>query len=1040
MLAGIPNRSRESSPFARTRGNEARQAYFTGFVLARNSNAWLGLLVAIITFAEPASPHAALAQVNDLGGVVISIDDVGVIAVAPFTPSYQLTEGRRGILVRRSGETDSMSILPPSRGDADVKRVDELDALTGRASPMDSMVVGPAHQRLFHLDELIEPNIDPQLTPERKELASTLWTLNRGVGSKYLDELASLTGNRTDPLYLLIESDCLLERQIQSASQQNLADAQSLVQRAGSSGVAEYLRHRRNRLAAAFEHGKPAAGAVNDAATVDGLVVYARRLIASGQWQKALDTTSSLDRFKDDHAHAMAALLRGVIYAEDDLQEDAGAAPAGPAAHFKDAIEALADGPRRDQVFAHGAYGDYLLRLAEDLLNDDAFCNAPRVPHPLLASLHNWLAARDAYDRALVLCNENDDRDSMQINLARAYCLLADIIRTLNATSAADARVVSDCRRAAERRAAELAEHVANRSNDAAANPELVGAGHQILAHLRFRAGDDARCVELAGEAEEAYLAAGSLPGLESVHRLLGLAYYRVANDNSGIVKSAPLGDKALQHLLIAHLIADLLRDRFPADCTGLTRAGFFARRAYVTERIVDLLVAKGRCADALRYAESAKARALEDALASRPLRYSRRAAAPHEMLKELARWPSGIAALEYFIGSEKAWLFVVDATGAVRAFELRDASNTSLVSGDLVTRLGDFLAANRGQAVKMKQRLAAGRGFDHSWQQVLHRFRQELLPEAAFDLVSDAKLVVLVPHHILHYFPFAALVTAPDRTRRESDEMVQPRFLIDEGVDLCYAPSLATWLELRTEPLVPLRQAAAVAVPHHPGARAIPGALEDVKGLQAAFGDKVAASLIGIQARKSKAQELLAQPGICLFATHGADVADNPLESFLLFYSDEYNDGRLRAGELFKASIAADLVVLSACFSGVADRSPLRGDDLFGLQRALLHSGAQTVVSSQWDVYDDTGPKVTRRFFSELAAGVAVPQALAHSQRAMLADLRNSGQVEPWIHPYFWAVFTVSGDDRTRIADSPTGAAPSHTTNRCAARGCLPN
>ena len=89
-------------------------------------------------------------------------------------------------------------------------------------------------------------------------------------------------------------------------------------------------------------------------------------------------------------------------------------------------------------------------------------------------------------------------------------------------------------------------------------------------------------------------------------------------------------------------------------------------------------------------------------------------------------------------------------------------------------------------------------------------------------------------------------------------------------------------------------------------------------------------------------------------------------------------------------------------------------GDDLFGLQRALLHSGAQTVLAGLWDVYDDTGPLLTRRFFSELARSVAAPRALARSQRAMLAELRRSKEVEPWIHPYFWAVYTVSGDDRT--------------------------
>jgi CHAT domain-containing protein len=110
----------------------------------------------------------------------------------------------------------------------------------------------------------------------------------------------------------------------------------------------------------------------------------------------------------------------------------------------------------------------------------------------------------------------------------------------------------------------------------------------------------------------------------------------------------------------------------------------------------------------------------------------------------------------------------------------------------------------------------------------------------------------------------------------------------------------------------------------------------------------------------------------------------------------------------------------MSACYSGLADRSPLPGDDLFGMQRALLRAGARTVVSGLWDVYDGTGPELMQEFFQQLSAGRPVPTALANSQRALLNRLRCSQQVEPWLHPYFWAVYTSAGDDRARLAVEP--------------------
>src|SRR5205085_7762998 len=109
-------------------------------------------------------------------------------------------------------------------------------------------------------------------------------------------------------------------------------------------------------------------------------------------------------------------------------------------------------------------------------------------------------------------------------------------------------------------------------------------------------------------------------------------------------------------------------------------------------------------------------------------------------------------------------------------------------------------------------------------------------------------------------------------------------------------------------------------------------------------------------------------------------------------------NDGRLTAREIFARPVNADLIVMSACYSGLGDRSPLPGDDLFGLQRAFLNSGARTVVSGLWDVYDDTAPQLMNGFFERFAKGESVAAALHNSQRAFVARLRGSGKSEPWL------------------------------------------
>jgi CHAT domain-containing protein len=207
------------------------------------------------------------------------------------------------------------------------------------------------------------------------------------------------------------------------------------------------------------------------------------------------------------------------------------------------------------------------------------------------------------------------------------------------------------------------------------------------------------------------------------------------------------------------------------------------------------------------------------------------------------------------------------------------------------------------------------------------------------------------------------------------------------------------------------------VGIVHFPNADPLPGVKKDLENLQAVLGDRVQQLVPGDEAQETLAKALLQRRGMVFVGTHGRNVADQPLTSYLLFHPDLTSDGPLTAAEIYSISVASDLVVMSACYSGLADRSPLPGDDLFGLRRALLHSGAQTVVSGMWDVYDDTGPELMRGFFEALATGKPAPAALAQAQRAFLKEQRDAGPSNPWLHPYFWAVYTVSGDHRTCLS-----------------------
>ncbi len=381
-----------------------------------------------------------------------------------------------------------------------------------------------------------------------------------------------------------------------------------------------------------------------------------------------------------------------------------------------------------------------------------------------------------------------------------------------------------------------------------------------------------------------------------------------------------------------------------------------------------------------------------------------------------LEQWPDDSCAVEFFIGSRYAYAFCVLPSGEVSAHRISDPDGTPLAASELVGRISSFLSSMELRARKMYREAVSGRGFDKTWQDTLHRFYQELIPEELQTSLGECEHLVIIPHHVLHYFPFAALVTEPDQTERGKMELSQPSFLIERPIDITVAPSLLTYTYLIDSPSQ-VEQANAVGIADFENAPRLAGVEQDLKNFQDVFGDSVGVIVQAKPITEPDITSVFGKPGLLLIGTHGQNEADRPLTSFLLCNSGGADDGRLTALELFKLPIASDVVVLSACYSGLADRSPLPGDDLFGLQRAILQSGAKSIISGLWDVYDDTAPELIKSTMTHFKAGESISRSLADAQREFLQKRKEAGPSDPWIHPYFWAVYTCSGGGHSKIA-----------------------
>jgi CHAT domain-containing protein len=150
-----------------------------------------------------------------------------------------------------------------------------------------------------------------------------------------------------------------------------------------------------------------------------------------------------------------------------------------------------------------------------------------------------------------------------------------------------------------------------------------------------------------------------------------------------------------------------------------------------------------------------------------------------------------------------------------------------------------------------------------------------------------------------------------------------------------------------------------------------------------------------------------LAQYRIVHFATHGLLDSRHPeLSGLVLSLVDEHGqpqNGFLELEDIYNLSLAADLVVLSACETGLGKQ--VDGEGLVGLTRGFMYAGASRVMASLWRVDDEATAQLMQKFYQGVLKNGQTPaQALRTAQLWMQSQSR-------WKQPYYWAGFVLQGE-----------------------------
>jgi len=180
-------------------------------------------------------------------------------------------------------------------------------------------------------------------------------------------------------------------------------------------------------------------------------------------------------------------------------------------------------------------------------------------------------------------------------------------------------------------------------------------------------------------------------------------------------------------------------------------------------------------------------------------------------------------------------------------------------------------------------------------------------------------------------------------------------------------------------------------------------GAYNEVKAISSQYGGII------LSKEEITKQNLLAELSnyqIIHFATHTNINTIAPQYSSLHLMSDSTKENKLFAYEIQSSKLNADLVILSACSSGMGKLK--NGEGLGSIGRYFNYAGAKSVILSLWDLPDFSTAKIVEYFFSKI-------DVLNKAEALKSAKLKYLESADEYTsNPIYWAGLILIGDNKS--------------------------
>ncbi len=437
--------------------------------------------------------------------------------------------------------------------------------------------------------------------------------------------------------------------------------------------------------------------------------------------------------------------------------------------------------------------------------------------------------------------------------------------------------------------------------------------------------------------------------------------------------------------------------------------------------------------------------------------------------LEALRKWVGDGLWLEYAIGSEGSYLVIIPGSHApprIVKLEItgKDAQTLGLEPGPLTAAgldraiekvreqgiLRCFSSADwasqamdKAEASPPRGTQAKGRrpGASDTIDQLEVLFRV-LIPEPERTAIREGKFqrLSIVPDGALALLPFEALVVAGGG---------EPRYLLDAGPPIAYAPSASLLLNLvafpsispqaNREPVLTVGDPAygeAGAVDPKPATTVLaalssrsrytgvggrlsrlPYSGAELRSVLKDYSEAgiSAASLSGAAATERGVRYWAPGRRVLHLACHG--LTDQRYGNFFGALAltpgpkgseNPGDDGFLTLPEIYELNLkGCELAILSACQTNYGPQQ--KGEGTWALSRGFLVAGSRRVVASNWLVDDEAAASLVHSFCAGLARAEKEGKVVDHAA-ALQAAKRYVRRQEKWKSPYYWASMVLIG------------------------------